>query len=62
LKAQRRLRWAGHVAQIEERRGRYRVLVGKPERRPLERPGVDGRVILKWIVEQWDGGHMCRLD
>jgi hypothetical protein len=32
----RRLRWAGHVACIGERRGAYRALVGKPEgRRPL---------------------------
>jgi hypothetical protein len=35
----RRLRWAGHVAQIGERRRAYRFLVGKPEgRRPLGRP------------------------
>jgi hypothetical protein len=35
----RRLRWAGHTARMGERRGAYRVLVGKPEgRRPLERP------------------------
>jgi hypothetical protein len=35
----RRLRWAGHVAHMGERRGAYRVLVGKPEgRRPLVRP------------------------
>jgi hypothetical protein len=35
----RRLRWAGHVARMRERRGAYRALVGKPEgRRPLERP------------------------
>jgi hypothetical protein len=35
----RRLRWAGYVARIGERRGAYRVLVGKPEgRRPLGRP------------------------
>jgi hypothetical protein len=27
----RRKRWAGHVARIGERRGVYRVLVGKPE-------------------------------
>ena len=27
----RRMRWAGHVACIWERRGVYRVLVGKPE-------------------------------
>ena len=26
----RRMRWAGHVARIRERRGVYRVLVGKP--------------------------------
>ena len=35
----RRMRWAGHVARIDEERGLYRVLVGKPEgRRPLGRP------------------------
>jgi hypothetical protein len=35
----RRLRWAGHVARMGERRGAYRALVEKPEgRRPLERP------------------------
>jgi len=27
----RRMRWAGHVARMEDRRGIYRVLVGKPE-------------------------------
>jgi hypothetical protein len=35
----RRLRWAGHVARVGERRGAYRALVGTPEgRRPLVRP------------------------
>ena len=35
----RRLRWAGHVALTGERRGVYRVLVGKPEgKRPLGIP------------------------
>jgi hypothetical protein len=35
----RRLRWAGHVACMGERRGAYRALVGKPKgRRPLARP------------------------
>jgi hypothetical protein len=39
----RRLRWAGHVARMEERRGAYRALVGKPEgRRPL------GRTRCRW--------------
>jgi len=33
------MRWAGHVARMGERRGVYRVLVGKPEgERQLERP------------------------
>ena len=32
-------RWVGHVARMGERRGVYRVLVGKPERkRPFGRP------------------------
>ena len=35
----RRLRWAGHVARMEQSRNAYRVLVGKPEgKRPLRRP------------------------
>ena len=33
----------------------YRVLVGKPERKNhLENPGVDGRIILRWIFRKWD--------
>jgi len=36
---QRRMRWAGHVARMDEERGVYRVLVGKLEgKRPLGRP------------------------
>jgi len=31
----RRMRWAGHVPHIGERRGVYRVLVGKPEAKIL---------------------------
>jgi hypothetical protein len=35
----RRMRWAGHVARMGERRSVYRVLAGKPEgKRPLGRP------------------------
>ena len=35
----RKIRWAGHVACMGEKRGLYRVLVGKPEgKRPLGRP------------------------
>ena len=50
----RRLRWAGHVARMGERRDAYRALVGKPEgRRPLERPR---RIILRRIFERLGGG------
>ena len=35
----RRMRWAGHIESMGERRVVYRVLVGKPEgKRPLGRP------------------------
>jgi len=35
----RRMRWAGQVARMGERRGVYRILVGNPEgNRPLGRP------------------------
>ena len=39
----RRLRWAGHVAHMEQSTNAYRVLVGKPEeKRPL------GRARCRW--------------
>jgi hypothetical protein len=35
----RRMRWAGHVTLMGEKRNAYRLLVGKPEgKRPLGRP------------------------
>jgi hypothetical protein len=35
----RRMRWAGHVARMGEKRNVYRLLVGKPEgKTPLGRP------------------------
>ena len=35
----RRLRWAGHVARMEESRSAFNILTGKPTRkRPLGRP------------------------
>jgi hypothetical protein len=35
----RRMRWAGHVIRMGEKRNSYRLLMGKPERRsPLRRP------------------------
>jgi hypothetical protein len=39
IKKSRTMRWAGHVARMEEKRNVYRLLVGKPEgKRPLGRP------------------------
>jgi hypothetical protein len=53
------MRWAGLVACMGERRGAYKVMVGKPkgERDHLEDPNEDGRIILRWIFRKWDGRH-----
>jgi hypothetical protein len=46
----RRMRWAGHVARMGEKRNAYRILVVKPGgKRPL---GRGGRIILRWILER----------
>jgi hypothetical protein len=61
----RRMRWAGHVARMVEKRNAYRILVSKPEgKRPLARPrrrwvdnikmdlreiGWDGVELIGWI-------------
>ena len=53
----RRMRWAGHVARMGQRRGVYRVLVGKPEgRRPFGRPRHRLEDNIRWIFRKWDVG------
>jgi len=40
-----------------ERRGIYMVLVGKPEgKNHLRDPGVNGRIIFRWVLRKWDVG------
>jgi len=46
-----------------ERRGVYRVLVGKPKRkRPLGRPWHRRRIILTWAFRKWDEEGMDLID
>jgi hypothetical protein len=41
-----------------EGRGVERVLVGKPEgKNHWGDPGVDGRIILRWILRKWEVGY-----
>jgi len=50
------MRRAGHVARMGERRGAYRVLVGKPKgKRPLGRPRRRWKGNIKMDLQKWDG-------
>jgi len=47
------LRWVGHVARMGERRGIYRVLVGKPGgKRPLGRPRHRWEDNIKMVLQE----------
>jgi hypothetical protein len=49
----RRVRWAGHVARMGEKRNAYRILVGsQKERDHREDQDVVRWTILKWILER----------
>jgi hypothetical protein len=60
----RRMRWAGNVACMGDRRGIYRVLVGKPEgKRPLGRPRHRWEDKIKMVIEEvgvWTGSSWLR--
>jgi hypothetical protein len=46
------MKWAEHIARMGERRGVYRILVGKPEeKRPLGRPRPRWK-LLRWIFRK----------
>jgi len=60
----RRMRWTGHVARMGERRGVYRVLVGKPEgKSSLRRPRRRWEDIIKIDLQEVGCGCMdwCEL-
>jgi hypothetical protein len=49
----RRVRWAGHVARMGEKRNACRILVGNPEgKNHWKDQAVGGWTILKWILER----------
>jgi hypothetical protein len=53
----RRTRWVGHISRVGERKVAYRFLMGKPEGKShLVDPGVNGRIILRWISIIWMWG------
>jgi hypothetical protein len=60
----RRMRWAEHVARMDERRVVYRVLVGRPEgKRPLRRSRRRWEDNIKMDVREIgiDGANWIRL-
>jgi len=61
------MRWVGHVACMRERRGIYRVLVGKPQvKRPIGRPrhSWEDNIkmdLLEVDVGAWTGSNWLRI-
>jgi len=59
----RRMRWEGHAARMWERRGVYRVCVGKREgKRPLGRPRRRWEDNIKIDVREAGCGDMDSID
>jgi hypothetical protein len=58
----RRMRWARHVARMGEKRGAYRILVGRTEgRRPLGRPRRRWEDNIKMDLQEVDGAAWTGL-
>jgi hypothetical protein len=58
----RRMRWAGYVARMREKRYAYRILVGRPEgRRPLGRPRRRWEDNIKTNLQEVGWGHKLDL-
>jgi len=54
----RRMIWAGHVAHVGERRGIYSFWWGNlREGDDFGDPGIDGRIILIWLLRKVDLGY-----
>jgi hypothetical protein len=54
------MRWAGHVTRMGEKRGAYRILVGRPEgRRSLGRPRRRWEDNIKMDVQDVGWGMDC---
>jgi hypothetical protein len=59
----RRMRWAGHVAYMGERRNACMVLVGKPEgKRPLGRPKHRWEDNTRMVLREIGWGCMGWID
>jgi hypothetical protein len=62
------MRWVGHIVCMGERRGVYRVLVGKPEgKRPFGRnrrrreDNIKMDIQRNWDVVSWSGSDWLRI-
>jgi hypothetical protein len=54
-----RMRWAGHVARMRERKWIHRVWwENLRERDQMGDPGAEGRIVLIWIFRKWEVGGM----
>ena len=59
----RRIKWAGHVARMGDRRDVYRILVGKAEgKRPLGRPRRRWENNIKMDLQEMGCGGMDWID